>query len=226
MQRFFLTQLFIGAFWGIFLLELFLSQNLEPTIATLISMGAMVPDLAPYPSETYRFLAHLFLHGSFLHVIMNSIALYFSGRFLEILVGRRWFFIIFLLSGCGGAMVALQFSDPHTILIGASGAVMGVLGALLYCAFLLPKSPIRSALIKDSYQIIIPSLIPFLSGVSYSAHLGGLLTGVLLGFILTLLLKTSKGFTFYLGILGAIFGILSLLFVFYKMVFFNLFLTQ
>jgi rhomboid protease GluP len=210
MQRFFLTQLFIMAFWGIFLLELFLSQSLDPSIQTLVSMGAMVPGLAHDPTEAYRFLAHLFLHGSFLHVIMNSIALYFSGRFLEMLVGRCWFFIIFLLSGYGGAMVALNFSDPYTILIGASGAVMGVLGALLYCAFLLPESPIRSALIKDSYQIILPSLIPFFSGVSYSAHLGGLLTGVLLGFLLTLLLKISKKFTDFLSIIGTILGILAL----------------
>jgi rhomboid protease GluP len=218
MQRFFLTQLFIGAFWLIFLLELFLSQSLEPAIQILVSMGAMVPDLAQHPSEAYRFLAHMFLHGSFLHVIMNSIALYFSGRFLEMLVGRSWFFIIFLLSGYGGALVALKFSDPHTILIGASGAVMGVLGALLYCAFLLPKSPIRSALIKDSYQIIIPSLIPFFSGVSYAAHLGGLLVGILLGFLLTLFLKISKKFTSFLGFLGTILGILALMGVGYHMV--------
>ena len=132
MQRFFLTQILVGIFSGIFLLELFLSQSLEPSIQTLVSMGAMVPGLAHDPSEAYRFLAHIFLHGSFLHVIMNSIALYFSGRFLEMLVGRSWFFIIFLLSGYGAAEVALNFSDPHTVLIGASGAVMGVLGALVY----------------------------------------------------------------------------------------------
>jgi rhomboid protease GluP len=216
-HHFFVTQILISLFWMVFLFELFLSQSLTPSIPVLIDMGAMVTDRAQDFQESYRFLAHIFLHGSFLHVIMNSIALYFSGRFLETLIGRAWFFIIFLLSGYGGAEVALNFSDPHTVLIGASGAVMGVLGGLIYCAFLLPQSPLRKELIQSSYQIIIPSLIPFFSGVSYEAHLGGLLVGLLLGFVVTMLLKISSKFTHFLGILGAVVGMVSLVGVGYKM---------
>lgn len=203
MQRLFITQILIIAFWGIFALELFLSQSTSPHINVLVNMGGLAKTIS---HESYRHLTHLFLHGSFLHVIMNSIALYFSGRFLEALLGRGWFLTVFTLSGYSAALIAMNFSDPHVVLIGASGSVMGVLGCLLYCAFLMPKSPIRKELIRNSYQIIIPSLIPLFSGVSYSAHLGGVITGLMLGFFITLLFKISQRGAWLLGILGSIFS--------------------
>ena len=157
-------------------------------------MGGMIPTLAKDPAHSYRFWVHMFLHGSLLHIIMNSIALHFAGRFLEMMVGRFWTLATFLVSGYGAAHVAMHFSDPQTVLIGASGGVMGVLGAMLFCAFLLPKSPIRKELIRSSYQIIIPSLIPLFSGVSYSAHLGGVLVGLVCGFLITFFLRIRRRF--------------------------------
>lgn len=189
MQRFFVTDVFVWIFWIVFGVELFLSQSMTPSIETLITMGGLAPSLLVQSGEEYRLFAHMFLHGSFLHVIMNSIALHFGGRFLEMLVGRFWMAAIFLLSGFGAAHVAMAYSEPHIVLIGASGGVMGVLGAMVFCAWLLPRSPVRQMIIKNGYQIIIPSLVPLFSGVSYSAHLGGVLMGIILGFVVAFVLK-------------------------------------
>ena len=189
------TVLIIGLCWWGFGVELLGSGSLTPDIHVMVSLGGLVRDLVEPPhNEWYRYVTHLFLHGSFLHIIFNSIALYFGGRFLELIAGHTWFFLVLFLSGFGGGWLGVVLSDPHTVLIGISGGVMGVLGALALMAFSLKESPLRRHIMANSMQIIIPSLVPVLSGVSYAAHLGGLVVGVGIGCVWILWTKLRRLF--------------------------------
>ena len=182
----------ILCWWG-FMVELLGSESLTPDTNVLVSLGGLVRSLVEAPhNEWYRYITHLFLHGSVLHIIFNSIALYFGGRFLELIAGHTWFFLVLFLSGFGGGWLGIILSDPHTVLIGISGGVMGILGALILMALSLDKkTPLRRHIMANSMQIIVPSLVPVLSGVSYAAHLGGLVVGVVCGAIFIILRKIS-----------------------------------
>lgn len=178
------TLLIIFLMWWGFLIELLGSGSLSPDTQVMVSLGGLVRDLVEGPkNEWYRYIIHLFLHGSFLHIIFNSIALYFGGRFLELIGGHLWFFLVLFLSGFGGGWLGMVLSDPRTVMIGISGGVMGILGALGIMALSLKKGHLRHHIMANSMQIIVPSLIPVLSGVSYAAHLGGLVVGVGMGVI-------------------------------------------
>lgn len=184
MKRCVFTFLFIGICWWAFFVELLGSHDFEPHVSVLIALGGLVSSALENEDQWYRFLTHLFLHGSLLHLIFNSIALYFGGRFLETLVGSGLFILTFFISGIAGGWCGLMTSGPQTVLIGASGAVMGVLSALLIYVRSLPASPARRTITLNGLQMIIPSMIPVISGVSYGAHIGGLLAGLLCGGII------------------------------------------
>jgi membrane associated rhomboid family serine protease len=187
------THLIIAIMWWGFFVELLGSGSLSPDTNVMVSLGGLIQERAlPPHNEWIRYITHLFLHGSFLHIIFNSIALYFGGRFLELIGGHLWFFLVLFLSGFGGGWLGMILSSPHTVLIGISGSVMGILGALGIQALGLKKGPLRHHIMANSMQIIVPSLVPVLSGVSYAAHLGGLIVGIGCGAIFITFRKLFK----------------------------------
>ena len=118
--------------------------------------------------------AVLIVHGSFLHVGLNMLVLWMMGRSLEPLLGRWRFVALYLVSGLGGS-VAVTLLAPGDTVVGASGAIFGMLGALL----LLAKR------FGGNYQMIAGFLalnivITIMGGgyISWQAHLGGLIGGL------------------------------------------------
>jgi membrane associated rhomboid family serine protease len=131
--------------------------------------------------QPWRLFTVTLVHAGFWHVGLNMLALWMIGRSLEPLLGRVRFLALYLLSALGGsvAVTLLAFTTP---VIGASGAIFGLFGALLVVG-----RHIGANITGIAVVIGINLVIGFLPGmnVSWQAHVGGLVTGALVAFIFT-----------------------------------------
>lgn len=116
----------------IFGLELYKGGSTNPWV--LYQMGALVPE-AVVAGEWWRTLAATFLHFNQLHLLANMVGLYIFGSFVESALGWSRFLLVYLVSGIGSmatiAALALWSNAPDQYCVGASGAVMGLLGVML-----------------------------------------------------------------------------------------------
>lgn len=147
---------------------------------TLLKLGALNPVLVSTNGEYYRIFTAMFLHGGFLHIFSNMYVLLLLGRTLEKTVGSLKFAIIYFLSGIGSSILVILLASPTSVTIGASGAIFGVIGALLYVTFskknwFTPRS-VQSIRMLVVINLFITFLIP---NVSVAGHIGGLITGFL-----------------------------------------------
>lgn len=128
--------------------------------------------------EWWRLVTGAFLHSNIAHVGMNMIMLFLLGRRLEQLVGVTRFGAIYAVSLLGGSAGALLHT-PETPVVGASGAVYGVMGALYLAEKLSGGDPWNNGV---GSLIVINVVISFLiPNISIGGHLGGLVAGVLAG---------------------------------------------
>ncbi len=157
---------------------------------TLHRLGALEPAFVIFRGEYWRLLTTLFLHYGSLHLLVNLYALYLLGPPLENLIGAMRFAACYLISGIGssaGVVVLRIYSiTSSNQIVGASGAVMGVVGAwagLLLRHRHLPAAAqrLRSILIIVVIQTAFDLSTP---QVSMAAHLSGLVTGLIVGFLL------------------------------------------
>jgi membrane associated rhomboid family serine protease len=143
---------------------------------------AFVPFLGE--TEPWRFLTSAFLHSpsSLFHILFNMVALWSVGPFLEASFGRWRFLALYLLSAIGGSVMFLLLATPYaaswfTVLVGASGAVFGLFGAVLVVLRRVGRS--AGGIIG---VLVINAVLGFvLPGVAWQAHLGGLVVGAALG---------------------------------------------
>lgn len=146
--------------------------------ATLLKYGANV-DVLVKNGEFYRLFTCIFLHIGIMHLICNMYSLYIIGREVENLFGKIKYIIIFILSGIFGSIMSIVFNH-NVVSAGASGAIFGLLGALLY--FGINYRTYLGEAVKRSIipTIIINLIIGVLStGIDLAAHIGGLVGGVL-----------------------------------------------
>ncbi|MET0861189.1 MAG: rhomboid family intramembrane serine protease [Microbacterium sp.] len=129
--------------------------------------------------EPWRVVTVALVHGSFWHLALNMLALWMIGRSLEPLLGRARFLTLYLLSTVGGS-VAVSLLAPGGWVVGASGAIFGLFGALIVIGRHIGANIAGIAIILG-----INLAIGFIPGfnVSWQAHVGGLVVGVLVGFI-------------------------------------------
>lgn len=157
---------------------------------TLLRFGASYPDFIK-AGDYYRLLTSAFLHIGFLHFLFNNYALYVIGSQLEGFFGKVKYLIIYLGSAILGNLMSMLFSN--SISAGASGAIFGLLGALLYFGYhyrVYLGTVVKSQIIP---LILINLAIGFMmSGVNNAAHIGGLIGGVLLAMAVGVRYKTSK----------------------------------
>lgn len=139
--------------------------------------------------EPWRMVTVMFTHSvSFLpHILFNMLTLYLFGRNLETIIGRWRFLFLYLLAGVGGSLAVMlwSYAQPETLnsaLVGASGAIFGVLGATVV-AFRAMKVNATSLIVL----LVINFAIGFMPGtsVSWQAHLGGMLVGALVMWVIT-----------------------------------------
>ena len=129
--------------------------------------------------EYYRLLTGIFLHGGLLHLLFNCYALWIIGNQIESFMGRGKYLIIYLFSGLMGSLFSITFSNYASI--GASGAIFGLLGSMLYFGYhyrIYLGNVIKSQILP---LIILNLVLGFIiSGVDNFAHIGGLLGGALI----------------------------------------------
>lgn len=142
--------------------------------------------------HTYQFVTYMFLHANFEHVFFNMFALWMFGRTLEYELGSRRFLVYYMVCGIGAALIqmlaAWASGEYYIQLVGASGAVMGLLLAFgvmhpnAMIVLLIPPIPM-----KAKWFVIIYGVIELFLGwtgyggnVAHFAHVGGMLWGFLL----------------------------------------------
>ncbi|MFD6179537.1 MULTISPECIES: rhomboid family intramembrane serine protease [unclassified Isoptericola] len=135
--------------------------------------------------EPWRFLTAAFLHSrSPLHILFNMYALWLVGPFLEQAFGRARYVALYALSAIAGSVGYLLLADPagaswYTAVVGASGAVFGLFGAIIPVLRRTGRSATQ-ILVLIAINMAIPFVFPGMH-VAWQAHLGGLVVGLALG---------------------------------------------
>ena len=129
--------------------------------------------------QWYRLFTSMWLHASFIHIFMNMISLYFIGPMLEQLLGRWRYLSVYLITGLAGAATSYLFmSETSPYSIGASGAIAGVFGCLIVIG-------VRQKILNVQSIVVVLALNVYLtvqdSSIDWHAHLGGLVSGALIG---------------------------------------------
>ncbi|AOA59076.1 rhomboid family intramembrane serine protease [Acinetobacter larvae] len=194
-----ITLLLIAINVALFVWQVFSGVNIQdPSTVDAIRWGA---DYAPltYLQQPFRLVSSMFFHFGFMHILLNMWALFIFGNLAEQLFGRVYYIGLYMLCGIAGSLLSgyidishsqqlLQLNEINPDLIprvaaGASGAVMGLGGALTCLAFLpiLPRQPL--ALNRKSFFSIMLINLAFgilMPGINNAAHVGGMLMGALL----------------------------------------------
>ncbi len=171
----FLTYILLGMNLIVFLLMTLAGGSTDQRV--LVAFGAKVNTLIQ-AGEIWRLLTSTFIHIGIMHLVFNLYALWALGPLTEESFGHRRFFMIYIFSGLGGSIASFLFTTALSA--GASGAIFGLLGALMYDSFKRPNlwksglgmNLIIVILVNFGFGLIQP-------GIDNFAHLGGLLTGTL-----------------------------------------------
>src|SRR5262245_810920 len=132
--------------------------------------------------DWYRLVTAMFLHGSLLHLGFNMLALWWLGSIVEQAMGSLRFLLVYFVSGLAGSAGALLLSNPVQVTVGASGAIYGILGALLILEWLQTGSLAGPAMTLIVLNLALSLVIP---GISVGGHLGGLIGGIAATWVLT-----------------------------------------
>lgn len=185
-----ITYIIMGICVFLFIMMYIFGNGSEST-STLIKFGANY-DLLTKSGEYYRLFTCMFLHIGIWHLLCNMYSLYIIGKEIENLYGKSKYLVIYVLSGLCGSILSIAFSH-NTISAGASGAIFGLLGALLYFGYYYRTylgATIRSSIIPVIIlNLIIGMLTP---GISNSAHIGGLVGGILVSMMVGVPDKSTK----------------------------------
>lgn len=159
-------------------------------IETLIRFGAKSNEHI-LAGEYWRFFTPMFLHIGLMHLLFNSMALYFLGTFIERVYGSYRFLLIYLIAGLAGTMASFAFM-PH-ISAGASGAIFGLFGAALYFGIRYPNLFFRTLGMDIIVIVCINLVIGFaIQFIDNYGHIGGLIGGFLAAAIVSLPQKQAK----------------------------------
>ena len=131
------------------------------------------------PNQWFRLITPMFIHIGFGHLVSNMIILYFVGPQFEQMIGSFKFITIYLLSGIVGNIACLLI-NPETIAAGASTAIFGMFGALLYYGLISHDKDLRTFGQFHMALIIMNIIYTFINpSVSVPGHIGGLVAGFL-----------------------------------------------
>ena len=163
----------------------------------MLQHGAMYEPFVIEQHEYYRIITCLFLHFGIDHLLNNMVMLGALGWNLEMEIGKARFLVIYFVSGIAGNILSLFFditAENPAVSAGASGAVFGLMGALLYVVILnrgrLGRLSGRGMLIMVALSLYFGFAS---SGVDNLAHVGGLVSGFILAVILYRKKRTYEG---------------------------------
>ncbi len=153
----------------------------------MIEHGTMVPLLVVEWKEYYRIFTAFFMHFGIRHLFNNMLLLWYLGSRLEKYLGHGKFAATYLLCGLGGNLISLGYyliTNPYTNTAGASGAVFGIVGAMLWVV-VRHRGRLADLTTRQLMLMIIFTLYNGFtdSGINNAAHIGGLVLGFLLGML-------------------------------------------
>lgn len=160
----------------------------------LLEFGANFRPLVA-DGQWWRLLTSVFLHGGIMHLVSNMFGLYIVGLFLEPVLGKTKYLLIYLATGIFASLNSIWWHDA-TVSVGASGAIFGLYG--LFIALLLfkvfpphlSKAFLTFSLIFVGYNL----LMGLMGGIDNAAHIGGLLSGFIIGSLISSSLKEEADF--------------------------------
>ena len=179
------------------------------TDTAFVDRYAMEPDYVHYLDQYYRVFTAMWLHANVEHIFFNMISLLIVGPAVEVLLGRARFLALYLIAGLGGSVGSYLLGPHNAAGIGASGAIMGVLGAYVVIGLRrhLPVAPVVGL-------IVLNLAIGFFGNIDWRAHLGGLATGGVLALLYDYAgtrRDRSAGLALTVGGSVAVLGVLALL---------------
>lgn len=175
---------------GVWLLNLGSGLSpVKPTPAQLFAWGANSAWAVTQEAQYWRLVTATFLHSGWLHIALNMYALWASGRQVCRWFGNGQFLLIYFGAALAGSALSLHFSSQQAVSVGASGAVFGVLGAMVVAAWRhrerIPALKSKQ-LVTSQAMFIIYMLVQGMGkqGIDNAAHVGGLLAGAAMACLL------------------------------------------
>jgi membrane associated rhomboid family serine protease len=180
--------------------------------AQFLTGGAVTAELGMWPigvavGQFYRLVTAAFMHSTdnLFHILFNGWAIYVIGPYLERAFGHLRFLALYLLSALGGSVLSLWLDPVNTLTVGASGAVFGMFGAVFVVGRKL-NLDVRGITVIIALNLAITFVLPAISGlrISWTGHVGGLVTGTLLAAALAYAPKNGRTVWHVLAIAGAL----------------------
>ena len=159
-------------------------------VNTLLKFGALYKPFV-LSGEYYRLFSTAFIHIGIIHLLVNCYSLYVIGSQLESFLGKVKFLFVYVISILCGSLMSAIFSNY--VSAGASGAIFGLLGSLLYFGYNY-RVFLGNVLVSQIIPIIILNLSLgfFVSGIDNAAHIGGMIGGIISTMAVGLKHKTGK----------------------------------
>ena len=177
-------------------------SNLDPR-----AVGANYGPLT-LSGDWWRLLTYMFVHAGLIHIAFNMWCLWDLGRLCESLYGRWTLGAIYLITGVGGGLARLIW-DPRVPSVGASGAIFGLAGALIASFYLGEFSLPRVAISGTLRSLVVFAVFnlgfgQILGGVDNACHIGGLVTGLVLGALIARLAPDATARLRRASVIGAV----------------------
>ncbi len=191
-QKFYISYIIIAINVLVFLLEIPFGGS-ESTAAAYLFGAQYTP--AVLGGQWWRLFTCMFIHFGIMHLGSNMLSLFALGPWVETLMGRWRFIVIYLCSGLFGSLVTMLFelgSHDYSLSAGASGAIFGLLGMILSAIWLRPSLrrifPVKNVLLGIGINLYYGIVTP---NISMTAHLGGLVCGFALTAVMLALPRRS-----------------------------------
>ena len=183
-EGYFITPILINLNIGVFILMVIMGVNFFlPDNNDLLKWGANFRP-ATLNGEWWRLFTCCFLHIGIIHLLLNMYALLYIGVLLESILGKTRFLVAYLVTGISASLASLMWYDL-TISAGASGAIFGMYGVFLamLTTNLIEKSARRTLITSIAVFVGYNLLNGAKGGVDNAAHIGGLISGLIVGYI-------------------------------------------
>ncbi|MDB5009128.1 MAG: gluP [Mucilaginibacter sp.] len=219
-EGYFITPIIINLNIAIYLLMIISGVDfMSPDTKALLHWGANFRPLT-LNGEWWRLITNVFLHIGLLHLLLNMYALLYIGILLEPYLGKLRFTAAYLLTGIAASTVSLYWHEM-TVSAGASGAIFGMYGvflAMLTTNF-IDKAARKTLLTSIGIFVVYNLMNGMKNGIDNAAHIGGLVSGFIIGYLYYPSLKAPDRMDLKLGMIGALsIGILFICSIFYRII--------
>lgn len=197
MYLFLAVQLLVFLCMELFGLYYGLGLHGSESVGVLMKFGAITWESVVIRHEWWRLITPIFVHIGFLHVLMNSVTLYYLGQQIEGLFGHWRFFVMYLLSGILGNAMSLGLGRVNSVSAGASTSLFGLCAIFLVLGRLFRYNPAVQAMARSMGMFIVMNLLfnLFFPNVDILGHLGGILGGLITTYIVGV--PTQQGRVIY-----------------------------